>query len=165
MDNSYLVLLGFIAVCVAAASTGAIFRPGDWYENLAKPKWRPPNWLFGPVWMVLYAMIAVSGWFVWEKAGFAGATLALLLFAVQLALNALWSMIFFGMRRIGLAAAEMGLLWIAIAATIVAFYPIDETAAWLLVPYIVWVSLAFTLNLSIWRMNRHESRVRPAEAR
>lgn len=164
MDSSYLVLLGFILACVAAASTGAIFRPGDWYESLAKPKWRPPNWLFGPVWMVLYAMIAVSGWFVWEKAGIAGATPALLLYAVQLVLNALWSMIFFGLRRIGLALAEMGVLWIAIAATIIAFYPIDETAAWLLIPYIVWVSIAFTLNLSIWRMNSRETRQQPAEA-
>ncbi len=151
--QGYFALFLFICACGAAASTGALFRPGDWYENLTKPSWRPPNWLFGPVWMVLYAMIAVSGWLVWQETGLAEGAIPLAIYGVQLLLNALWSAIFFGMRRIGVAAAEMVMLWLSIFATIVAFWPIDIRAAWLLVPYLFWVSFAFMLNVSIWRLN------------
>ena len=153
MSQEYLVLLGFIAACVAAASSGGLFRPGAWYESLAKPSWRPPNWLFGPVWAVLYAMIAVSGWLVWRAAEPGAAALPLTIYAVQLVLNALWSAIFFGLRRLGLALFEMALLWVAILATIVTFYPIHAGAAYLLVPYLVWVSFAFVLNHVMWRLN------------
>jgi tryptophan-rich sensory protein len=150
----FLALLGFLAACFAAASTGAVFRPGAWYELLAKPPWRPPDWLFGPVWAVLYTMIAVSGWLVWRRVGFAGGALPLLAYAVQLALNAAWSAIFFGLRRPGLAFAEIVLLWASIAATIVLFRQIDALAALLLVPYLAWVSFAAVLNLAIVRLNR-----------
>ena len=149
MDLSLFV---FIGACVAAASSGAIFRPGQWYERLNKPRWRPPNWLFGPAWFVLYAMIAVSGWLIWKTAGMAAAP-ALALYGFQLVLNATWSGIFFGMRRLGLALAEMALMWLAILATIIAFWPIDRGAAMLLLPYLAWVAFAFTLNASIWRRN------------
>ncbi len=154
MDLSLLV---FVGACVAAASSGAFFRPGQWYRRLDKPAWRPPDWLFGPVWFVLYAMIAVSGWIVWKVAGSA-AWLALTFYAVQLGLNALWSGIFFGLKRIGLALLEMGAMWLAIVATIAAFWPIHRGAALLLVPYLLWVSFAFVLNLAIWRRNQPRSR-------
>ena len=154
MDGqSAFTLLGFVAACLAAASSGALFRAGPWYEGIEKPSWRPPNWLFGPVWAVLYAMIAVSGWLVWSEAGWAAA-LPLGIYAVQLLLNALWSAIFFGMRRPGLALAEMGALWLSVVATIFAFHPLHAGAAYLLVPYLFWVSFAFVLNLAICRLNR-----------
>ena len=96
------MLLGFIACCFLAALTGALFRPGEWYERLAKPSWRPPNRLFGPVWTVLYLTIAVSGWLVWREAGFAGAVLPLTIYALKLVLNAAWTR-----RRIGAAFSRM----------------------------------------------------------
>lgn len=146
-------LIGFVAACAIAAATAGFYRPGEWYERLAKPGWKPPNWLFGPVWLVLYGMIAVSGWLVWRQVGWQGGALPLGLFAVQLVLNGLWSALFFGLRRIGLACIEMAALWLAIAATIAAFHPVHAGAAYLLMPYLAWVSFAFVLNFSIWRLN------------
>ncbi|MBK1661259.1 TspO/MBR family protein [Paracraurococcus ruber] len=148
-----LGLLGFLAACFAAASTGAVFKPGAWYEALAKPRWNPPNWLFPIAWSALYVMMAFAGWLVWRGAGFAGAGLALGLWALQLALNAAWSWIFFGMKRMDWALAELVALWLALAATILAFAPHSAIAAWLLVPYLVWVSFAGFLNWTIWRLN------------
>jgi len=152
--SSFLVLVGFIAACTLAALTGTVFRPGVWYERLAKPDWRPPNWLFAPVWSVLYLMIAASGWLVWREAGLAGAAGPLTLYAVQLLLNAAWTPVFFGLHRIGLGFLTLFALWLAIAATIGAFYSLSVTAALLLVPYLVWVSFAGALNFAILRLNR-----------
>ena len=104
---SIIVLVGFIGACLLAATIGATYRPGDWYERLAKPRWRPPNWVFPPAWTVLYLTIAVSGWLVWRTSGFAGAALPLAIYLVQLVLNAAWSPIFFGMRRPDLAFMEI----------------------------------------------------------
>ncbi len=155
MDTGSMpALAAFIAACLAAASTGALFRPGDWYERLAKPWWRPPNWLFGPAWAVLYTMIAISGWLVWREAGFAGAAVPLFVYGLQLVANAAWSAIFFGLRRPDLAFLELGVLWLLILLTIVLFAPVSAQAAWLLVPYLVWVTFAGALNFSIWRRNR-----------
>jgi translocator protein len=118
---SLLPLLGFIAACFVAALGGAVFRPAEWYEHLAKPSWRPPNRLFAPVWTVLYFTIAVSGWLVWRKMGFAGAVLPLSVYAVQLVLNAAWSPIFFGLRRPDLGFLDIVLIWLSIVTTISAF--------------------------------------------
>lgn len=148
-----VALLGFIAAVAAVASTGAFFPPDKWYQALRKPRWCPPNWLFGPAWTVLYLMIAVSGWLVWRKAGLAGAAGAFAIYALQLVLNGAWSGIFFGLRRMNLALAELVLLWLAILATIVAFAAHDTLAAWLLVPYLAWVSFAGALNAALLRMN------------
>ena len=115
---SILVLIGFAAACVLAASTGAAFPPGEWYEHLVKPSWRPPNWLFAPAWTILYLTIAVSGWLVWRDIGFAAAALPLTVYAVQLVLNAAWTPIFFGLHRLDLAFFEIVLLWLSIIATI-----------------------------------------------
>lgn len=154
MEVSFLpALLGFIAACFVAALPAAFYRPGDWYEGLAKPPWRPPNWLFAPVWTVLYFMIAVSGWMIWQKAGLDGAALALGVFGVQLLLNAAWTPIFFGLHRPDLGFLEIFLLWLSIIATIVTFYPINIAAALLLLPYLVWVTLAAALNFAIWLSN------------
>ncbi len=148
-----IAFLGFLAACLAAASTGIVFRPGRWYASLNQPSWRPPDALFGPVWLVLYIMIATAGWLVWREAGLAGAALPLAVYALQLVLNGLWSWLSFGLRRLDLAFFEMAALWLSILATILAFRPLSETAAWLLVPYLAWVSFALFLNFTLWRMN------------
>lgn len=146
-------LIGFVLACLATASSGAVFKPGAWYDGLAKPWWRPPNWAFPIVWSVLYLMIAISGWLVWRKAGLAGAALPLAVYALQLGLNAAWSGFFFGMKRMDLAFADVCALWLSIAAMIGLFGPIDAAAAWLLVPYLAWVSIAAYLNWTMMRLN------------
>jgi len=152
--SSGFVLLAFIAACFLAAGTGALFRPGEWYAQLAKPSWRPPNRLFAPVWTVLYFTIAISGWLVWSKVGFAGATLPFAIYALQLFLNAIWTPIFFGLHRPDFGFFDIALLWLSIVATILLFYPIYAAAAWLLLPYLLWVTFAAVLNFAIWRLNR-----------
>jgi len=147
-------LLGFVGVVFLAALSGAVYKPGDWYESLDRPDWRPPNWAFPIVWTLLYALIATAGWMVWTaNGGLAGAELAMAVFGVQLVLNAAWSYFFFGRRRIDWALVEAGGLWLSIAATIAVFAPHSTLAAALLVPYLAWVTVAFALNLSIYRRN------------
>lgn len=148
-----LPLFVFVLACAAAATPGIVFRPGAWYRALAKPSWCPPNWLFGPVWLVLYISLAVSGWLVWRQAGLDAAKPALIIYAVQLFLNGLWSTVFFGLRRPDLAFAEIVVLWSSALATIAAFFPINPTAAYILIPYAAWVSFAVMLNFSVWRLN------------
>lgn len=148
-------LLVFVLLSALAALPGAVlFRPGDWYRRIDKPGWRPPDRAFGPVWAVLYLMIAVSGWLVWRDGGAAMLFPELTAFGVQLVLNALWSAVFFGAHRMGWALFEIVLLWLAIALTIIVFLPVSALAAGLLVPYLLWVSLAVALNFSVWRRNR-----------
>lgn len=125
----------------------------DWYVGLEKPSWNPPNWVFGPVWTGLYIGMAIAAWLVWRRKGLADAWLPLLLFGLQLFLNAAWSALFFGMRSPGIALADILMLWIAILATIVAFRRVSNLSAALLVPYLAWVSFATALNWCIWRMN------------
>lgn len=150
---SVLAFLGFLAACTAAASMGILFRPGDWYERLAKPSWRPPNRLFAPVWTALYLMMALAAWLVWQAAGFAGAGLALTVWFVQIALNLAWTPTFFGLHRPDLGLTVIVLLWIAIAVTIALFAAVSVPAALLLVPYLAWVSFATALNFAIWHLN------------
>lgn len=154
MDASSLLgLAGFALAAFAAALSGGIFRPGTWYESLNKPSWRPPNWVFAPAWTVLYILIAVSGWMVWREAGFSGAGMALTIYGIQLLLNAGWSALFFGLKRMDWAFAEVVALWLSILATIIAFQPIEPLAALLLWPYLAWVSFAAFLNFTMWRLN------------
>ena len=147
-------LLICIAACAAAGWIGSWWtmpnlRP--WYANLSKPPWTPPEWLFGPVWSSLYLMMAVAAWLVWRRAGLASAPMAL--FGLQLLLNALWSGIFFQLRLVGPAFFEVLGLWISILASCISFYRFVPVAAWLLVPYLMWVTFASVLNFSIWRLN------------
>ena len=151
--RSFLVFLGFLAACSAVAGFGSLFEPGGWYAGLTKPGWTPPNWIFGPVWSVLYFSLALAGWLVWRAAGFRQARTALILFAVQLVLNALWSWIFFGLHRPGFASIEIVLLWAAILATLAAFYGIKPAAGLILVPYLAWTGFAAVLNFHFWRLN------------
>jgi tryptophan-rich sensory protein len=152
--GAILSLLPFLLGCFVAACSGAFFRPGAWYEQLAKPAWNPPNWLFPPAWTVLYICIAIAGWLVWRRVGLAAAGPAFTVYAIQLLLNAGWSAVFFGMQRLDWAFAELALMWLAILATIVLFAPISPAAAILLLPYLAWVTFAGALNLTIWQMNR-----------
>jgi benzodiazapine receptor len=150
----FIIALG---VCQLAGFAGSIFTApaiGGWYAALEKPSFTPPNWLFSPVWIALYALMAVAAFLVWNKGlGVRGAKTALIFFAAQLILNVLWSVIFFGLRSPGLAFVEIVVLWFAIAVSIITFYQVSKPAALLLVPYIVWVSFAAALNLAIFRLN------------
>jgi translocator protein len=140
----------FVVLCVVAASSGALFQPGAWYETLDKPSWTPPNWSFGVVWTILFLMIAVAGWLAWRAAGW---SLPIVLWAAQLVVNAAWSWLFFGRRRMDLAFVDVVLLWLLIAGFIVSVWPVSLWAALLFVPYLVWVSIAAALNRSVWRRN------------
>jgi len=153
--RSTLALLAFIAACFGAALAGSAFTTPsvpEWYDSLIKPSFTPPNWLFGPVWSVLYLAMAIAGWLVWRQRE-SSATLPLMLFAGQLVLNVLWSILFFGLQAPGIALVEILTLWVAIFATLLSFWRISKIAGWLFVPYLVWVSFATILNLEIWRLN------------
>jgi benzodiazapine receptor len=145
-----------LLLCFAVAGAGSLFtRPAieGWYAALRKPSWTPPNWIFGPVWSALYLSMAIAVWLVWRRAGFAGARLPLTLFALQLVLNLAWTGVFFGLRMPGAAFAEIVFLWLFILVTTAAFWPLSRAAAWLMVPYLLWVTYAAALNYGIWRLN------------
>ncbi|MEV4841515.1 TspO/MBR family protein [Nonomuraea sp. NPDC049486] len=142
----FLVAVALVAVIGSLAASGA----GAEYLALERPAWAPPQWLFGPVWTVLYIMIAVAGWLAWTARGWSRALTA---YAVQLVLNAAWTPLFFAAGWYGVAFAELCLLWIAIAATIVLMWPVKRPAALLMAPYLVWVTYAGALNLAIWQLN------------
>jgi len=154
--NRDLLALGvFLIVCFAVSALGGAVTAssvGSWYQTLAKPSFNPPDWLFAPVWTLLYVMMAVAGWLVWRRGGPARRP-ALALFILQLALNLGWSLIFFGAQAIGAAFVEIGVLWLAILATLIAFYRIDRRAGLLLAPYLAWVSFATLLTASLWMLN------------
>lgn len=147
-------LIGWLLVVFLAAAIGSQATPGPWYDALQKPEWTPPGWIFGPVWTLLYIMMAVAAWLVWRRWGFDGARVALGLFLVQLVLNALWSVLFFGLESPGAALVDIALLWFALLATVALFLRLHLVAGLLLVPYLAWVSFAAALNASIWMMNR-----------
>jgi len=146
-----------IAICFLAASIGGFATSSsvssNWFVELNKPSWNPPNWIFGPVWSVLYLMMAVAAWLVWKQSGFAKSRLALGWFAFHLLLNILWSVLFFGLQQPGWAAIEIVVLWISIAVSIGLFYRHSKLAAALMVPYVLWVSFATFLNFTIWSLN------------
>lgn len=154
----WIKLAASVVLCMLAGVVGSIFttpKIGGWYAGIAKPSFNPPNWLFGPVWTALYAMMAIALYLVWRK-GFAakGVKFALAVFLVQLALNTLWSYAFFGSQSPLAGLVVIVALWAMIAASIAAFAPISRAAAALLVPYILWVSFAAILNASIYFLNR-----------
>ena len=156
-----LIFIGFLVAAFAVAGVGGLATaPGvrDWYPTLSKPSWTPPAWLFGPVWSTLYLCIAIAGFLAWRQRAGGGTNWAMCLFAIQLALNAAWSWIFFYLRQPGWGFVEIVLLWLAILATTVAFF---RTSAWsglLFTPYLMWVTFAAALNLAIWRLNSVGSR-------
>jgi tryptophan-rich sensory protein len=146
----YLPLGAFIALVFVAASSGALFQPGAWYANLNKPSWTPPNWLFPVAWSVLYLLIAIAGWKVWQVEGI---KTALIVWGISLLINMSWSYIMFERKEIGLALVDLILLWISIVAFMVLAWPVSQTATYLFIPYLMWVSIAGALNFSVWRLN------------
>lgn len=148
-------LVAFVALVTLSFTpglTGLLFPPGAWYGALAKPSWTPPNWLFGPVWTLLYLTLAVAAFLVWRLRPSRQRRVALTLFVVQLALNALWTPLFFGAHRPALALAEIVLLDLAVAATLVAFWRLRRSAGALLVPYLAWLFFATALNAAIVKL-------------
>lgn len=151
-----MALVVFVALCLAVAAVGGAVTAtsvGTWYAALAKPSFNPPDWLFGPVWTTLYLMMAVAAWRVWRARGRVDARAALGLWALQLALNLVWSFVFFGARMIGAALVEIVVLLVAILATLALFWRIDRVAGALLVPYAAWVGFATLLTAALWRLN------------
>ena len=126
---------------------------GPFYTELVRPAWAPPPWAFGPIWTVLYTLMSIAAWLVWRVGGFRAARTALTLFIVQLGFNALWSWLFFAWQLGAVAFAEILLLWVLIAATLVSFWRIKPLAGALLVPYLLWVSVAAALNYAMWQLN------------
>ncbi len=155
-DMTRLVISVAAPLVVGGLSGFATSRGvAEWYPTLVKPSFNPPAWVFGPVWTVLYIMMGVAAFLVWRNGLDApGVRIALTVFAIQLALNGLWSILFFGMQAPGWALVEIVLLWIAIGATVALFRRVGAPAAALLLPYWGWVSFAVVLNASLWWLNR-----------
>lgn len=154
--RQWLGLIVFLTVCLVAAGIGGMVTAPNipnWYAGLAKPSWIPPNWVFGPVWTALYLSMAVAGWLVWRQGGWAGAARPLIVFGAQLLLNVLWSCLFFGLHRPGLAFGEVLVLWALILVTMVLFWQRSRLAGVLFVPYLAWVTFASVLNFAVWRLN------------
>ncbi|MBL8030218.1 MAG: tryptophan-rich sensory protein [Candidatus Doudnabacteria bacterium] len=155
--SNILKLFASVIVSQAAGLIGAVFTRNSvttWYANLNKPSFAPPNWLFGPVWTLLYLLMGIAVFLVWKQGlKTPYVKVALVVFVFQLVLNTLWSIIFFNLRSPGVAFIEIIALWLSIAVNIYLFAKVSETAAWLLVPYILWVSFAGLLNYYIYALN------------
>jgi len=154
------VLAAFIAAALAAGAIGALFSPAasassaQWYALLAKPGWVPPTRWFGPVWTVLYVMMGSSAWLIWRERYHRGRSPALAAYAIQLIINAAWAPLFFGAKSIGAGLFVIVALWLAIVWTLREFAVVRAAAAWLLAPYLIWVSFASALNLALWKLNQ-----------
>ena len=146
----YLSLLPFVALVAIVATTGALFQPGEWYQTLAKPSFTPPGWVFGPVWTVMYVLIAIAGWLVWRAEGIG---LLVGIWCVQLILNMAWSWIMFERHEIGWALVDIAVLWATIALFIMLAWPKSVVAALFFCVYLAWVSFATLLNFRIWQLN------------
>lgn len=155
--NNRAKLVIAIVISEIAGIIGSVFTIpsiAGWYANLAKPEFAPPNWVFGPVWTTLFALMGIAAFLVWREGwNRRDVKIALGVFMIQLVLNTLWSIIFFGFHNPGAAFVEMIFLWLAILSTIISFFKISKPAAWLLAPYIIWVSFAAYLNYTIWILN------------
>jgi benzodiazapine receptor len=153
-QRDWLGLGGWLIASFAAAVAGAVFRPGAWYQQLAKPPLTPPEAVFAPVWLILYALMGIAAWLVWRARGFRGAAAPLTFFIAQLVVNATWSWLFFGLHLPLAAFLDLVILWLLILGAMVLFWRIQRLAGTLLLPYLLWVSYAGYLNLSIWWLNR-----------
>jgi benzodiazapine receptor len=142
-----------LALVAAVSAFGARYAPSSWYRVLVKPPWTPPDWIFAPVWTLLYILMAVAAWQIWRGGRAVRVKIALSFYFVQLILNGLWSWIFFQRQQIGLALADIVVLWAAVLLTCVLFWSVRRTAGVLLLPYLAWVSFAGVLNYAIWSLN------------
>ena len=152
MNKALISLLFWIALCLLVGFAGSIFTPGEWYESMQKSSFTPPNIVFPIVWNILFILMGIAAWRIWEKREH-GATLALMLFLIQLGLNIFWSFLFFGIHRPDLALLEIVFLWLTILIVAIKFYRIDQLAGYLLLPYLVWVSFAIYLNYAFVQLN------------
>ena len=156
LGTQILMLVAALAVVSIVAAVGGLAAANAqaFYAGLLKPEWAPPAWLFGPVWTVLYLMMAVAAWLVWRSAGsLAGAAEALWLFAAQLLLNGLWSWLFFVWQLGVLSVIEIALLWLTLWFTVLRFAAHNRVAGALLLPYLLWVSFATVLTVACWHLN------------
>jgi benzodiazapine receptor len=155
MSNQSSILGAIVAfgLTFGAAFVGSRFRIDEWYAELTKPSWNPPNWIFGPVWSIIYLLIAISAWLVWKNDGFLSFVIPSIIFLLQIILNAAWSWLFFGLHEVGYAFIEILALWVAILANIILFWRISPLNGILLLPYLAWVTFASVLNYTIWRLN------------
>lgn len=145
------LLLAFLAAGIGSLAT---FTSVDtWYATLRKPSWNPPSWVFGPVWTTLYVLMAIATWRVWRAESSNGARLVVRLYGAQLGLNALWSVLFFGLHRPGAALIDVVVLWLVLIRMLVRFRETDTLAGLLWIPYVLWVSFAAVLNAAIWELN------------
>ncbi|QRP64109.1 tryptophan-rich sensory protein [Rhodanobacter sp. FDAARGOS 1247] len=153
--KQFLGLVGWLLLSFAAAAIGAVasVQAADFYQQLAQPSWAPPSSVFGPVWSVLYALMGIAAWLAWREGGWRRQRGVLTLFVIQLALNALWSWLFFGWHRGALAFADIVLLWLLIVATVLGFWRVRALAGALLLPYLGWVGFASALNFAVWHLN------------
>jgi benzodiazapine receptor len=149
----WIGLAAWIGITFLAAAVGSRFQPGTWYADLAKPAWTPPNVIFAPVWTLLYLLMGISAWLVWRGVESSATGLPLAVYVLQLAVNAAWSWLFFGLHQIGWALVDIVVLWGLIALTLWLFWRQSATAGLLLVPYLLWVSYAAVLNLELFRRN------------
>lgn len=147
---SYLLFAIFLMACGAAGATGGLFPPGDWYDRLEKPSWTPPNWLFPVAWTTLYLCMSIAATRV---AMMPGAGLAMALWALQIALNTLWTPVFFGMQKIRMGMWVLALLWVSVAGCTIAMFGLDWIAGLLFLPYLAWVTTAAALNWSVMQLN------------
>lgn len=154
-QKQFLGLIAWFVLSFAASFVGAIasIQAKSFYGLLSQPAWAPPPWLFGPVWTLLYAMMAVAVWLVWRNGGIHANRSALTLFLIQLAFNALWSWLFFAWKLGAWAFADIILLWVLIIATLVSFWRVSKLAGALLIPYLLWVTFAAVLNHALWQLN------------
>lgn len=149
-----IALVGPLAIGGLGSLATASSIP-TWYRELNKPSWNPPDWVFGPAWTLLYILMGIAAWLVWRRGWeIQSVRVALVLFAVQLVFNLLWSVIFFGLRSPGLALAEIIILWALILATAIQFFRLDVVSGVLLLPYLLWVTFASVLNGAVWFLNR-----------
>lgn len=156
MNKKIILFLSSITLSLSAGFLGSIFTTRSiptWYANLNQPTFTPPNWIFAPVWTFLYILMGISLYLILVNKKRKEKPLAIKLYLVQLILNTLWSIIFFGAHSLGLALLEIILLWVIIILTIYQFQKLDQNAAWLLLPYLIWVTFASYLNLSLWQLN------------
>lgn len=153
MLGSLLALLVSLGLVGLAASTGARFRPDGWYRELNKPTWTPPDIAFPIAWALLYLLMAIAAWRIYMADESVWRTVSLGVYALQLMANAAWSWLFFGRKQIGAALGDIALLLVLIMLAIIVFAKVSTLAAWLMVPYALWVGLALALNATIWRRN------------
>lgn len=152
----FIEIIVAIGICQLAGIFGSIYtmpKIHNWYAALRKPSFQPPGWLFGPVWVTLYCVMAVAVIRIWDLPESTGRTSAMIFFIIQLILNALWSYLFFGLEEPWLAFKEIAAMWIFILLTMISFFSLDALAGWLFVPYLAWVTFAAVLNFSIARLN------------